>query len=73
MIISARQILAADALMFVLAGTFLGISLGIDIVLHSTSSVVVAVEDGAKFIGIACWMTFHVSAMARLIGERLAR
>ena len=68
--VSARQILAADAVLFVLAGGFLAASLGIDIIFHSTDSFVVALEDGAKFIGIACWMMFHVTAMARLMGAR---
>lgn len=49
------------------AGIFLAASLGLDVVLHSTDPVIVSLEDGAKFIGICCWLGFHVDAMFRMV------
>lgn len=70
-ILCVRQILASDVLLFVLAGGFLASSLAIDAFLHSTDSFVTVLEDGAKFFGIACWVAFHVSAMAKAITRQI--
>ena len=45
----------------------LGASVGLDVVLHSTDSMVTALEDGAKLIGIVAWAVFHIGAMATLL------
>ncbi len=69
---SIREILKADVVLFGLAGVFLLASLGVDVVLHSTNSTTVSIEDGAKFLGISCWMAFHVTAMMALVRRHLA-
>jgi len=64
-----RIILRADFALFITAGFFLAVSMGLDVVLHSTNSLIVSAEDGAKFIGIFCWLGFHASAMIMLLKE----
>jgi len=36
------------------------ISLGVDQFFHSLDSVIVIIEDSAKFFGLFCWFAFHV-------------
>ncbi|MBL4768026.1 MAG: hypothetical protein JKY94_09980 [Rhodobacteraceae bacterium] len=64
-----RFILLSDMVLFVAAGLFLATSMGLDVVLHSTDTRIVFLEDGTKFIGIFCWLGFHTSAMTKLLGE----
>lgn len=68
-----REIFQADSVIFGLAGTFLATSVGLDVVLHSTDSGIVSLEDGAKFIGIACWMAFHLTAMSSLLRRQFSK
>lgn len=62
-----RVIWRSDLFLFVSAGTFLALSMGLDVVLHSTDSNIVFAEDGAKFIGISCWLVYHFKTFVDLI------
>lgn len=55
-----RTLLSQDGGLLTLAMLLFGLSVGVDIVIHSTSSAVVAVEDGLKFVGVVSWMMFHI-------------
>ena len=67
-ILAAIRILQRKSLfLFFASGMFLAASMGLDIVWHSTDSLVVSLEDGAKFVGICCWLGAHISAMAELL------
>lgn len=66
-----RFIILSDIVLFVAAGLFLATSMGIDVVLHSTDSRIVFLEDGAKLFGIFCWLGFHANAMTKLLGENV--
>jgi len=58
----ARSIaFGTDGWIFFASGSALALSLGIDVVFHTVSPVFVYFEDGAKFLGIACWFLFHSS------------
>lgn len=55
-----RILLSEAGFLLVLAMGLFGLSVGVDVVVHSTSSAVVAIEDGLKFVGIVSWMMFHI-------------
>lgn len=67
-----RILVHGDFALFLLACGFLGASVLIDQTVHSDSWVRVALEDGAKLLGICCWSAFHLSLLYRLLRERLA-
>ncbi len=47
----------------------LALSIAVDTLFHSLVPAIVDLEDGAKFFGMFCWMSFHVTTAARyLIG-----
>ena len=69
----ALRILArGDLALFLLACGFLATSILIDLTVRSDSWVRVAVEDGAKFLGICCWSAFHLSLLFNLLREQPA-
>lgn len=63
---SLRLIWTVDKWLLLLACGALATSMGVDVVFHSLDPVLVYVEDSAKFFGIFCWASFHVTTMARL-------
>lgn len=64
-----RIVFQVDVILFFLAIGFLATSVMIDHFHHGLTSNAIFLEDGSKFIGICCWATFHVAAMARFLGE----
>lgn len=70
-LLNIRQILTRDLAMLAVAGAFLTVSLSLDVVVHSTDSLIVSLEDGAKFVGIVAWACFHADAMVRSVTGRL--
>lgn len=60
-----------DLVLFALSAIGLGGSLVIDLVLHSTDSMIVAMEDGLKFVGICCWFGFHALLMVEAVIEAM--
>jgi hypothetical protein len=58
-LLSWRQILAFRPALMALALALLGTSVLIDIFWHSERAVRVFLEDGAKFLGILAWTSFH--------------
>lgn len=71
-----RLILATPWGMLALAFVFLGASLAADLLvlplLSASESTGYLVEDGAKWLGIVCWFTYHLrTAVALLRGEIL--
>ena len=66
-----RQILLSSQGVFLaLAILMFGLSLGIDVLVHSIESMVVMAEDGLKFIGIASWLVFHVDLAQRSVSAQ---
>lgn len=66
-LVAWRRVMASDPLLFLAAGAALATSMAVDTIFHSLDAHLVYLEDGAKFIGIFCWTTFHVSTMARIL------
>lgn len=65
-----RRLLSSDGAFLLLAFVLLGGSLAVDVLLHSTRSLVVAAEDGLKFVGIYAWLAFHIDfAQRAVLGE----
>lgn len=64
-----RVVFHVDLVLFVLAIGFLAASVLIDHFHHGLTNNAIILEDGAKFIGICCWATFHAAAMARFLGD----
>ena len=65
-----RVLMHGDFALFLFACGCLGASVLIDQTVHSDSWVRVALEDGAKFLGICCWSGFHLSLLYNLLRER---
>lgn len=59
--------LKPDPVLFGASAICLAASVGLDVVLHSTNSLVVTAEDGFKFIGICAWFGFHANLMAAMV------
>lgn len=68
---SRREIFGSEYLILGVAGVFFAISIGIDVIANTHEPIFVYVEDGAKFIGIFCWMVFHVRAFTALALEQI--
>lgn len=62
-----REIVRHDVVLFVAAGGLLAVSILIDQVFHNDSVVRLLLEDGAKFLGICVWATFHIDAGLRML------
>lgn len=69
---SWRVILANDFWILIAGGGALAASIFIDMVFHSLASHFVLLEDGAKFFGIFCWMSFHTSTAMKYMASALA-
>lgn len=61
---SWRVIYSGEFWIFLIAGGAIAVSLFVDIVLHNEASIIVVIEDSAKFIGICCWAGFHIVTLA---------
>lgn len=55
-----RFILGQEFWILGLGGSALVVSIGVDTIFHSLVPALVYLEDGAKFFGIFCWMSFHL-------------
>ncbi len=66
---SWRTILRHDWLMLSVAGAALALSMIVDTVFHSLLPSLVYLEDSAKFFGICCWASFHISTMVSLLSQ----
>lgn len=64
-----RVVFQVDLVLFVFAIGFLAASVLIDHFHAGLTNHAIILEDGAKFIGICCWATFHAAAMARFLGD----
>lgn len=61
MALSWRRILAFNPVLFLLAGGFLAASLVVDLFGTTGSVMTIVWEDGAKFVGIAAWSSYHLA------------
>lgn len=68
-VFARRVVFQVDLVLFALAIGFLAGSVMIDHFHAGLSNQAIILEDGAKFIGICCWATFHAAAMARFLGD----
>ena len=62
---SWRILLKSDFSILAIGGAAFACSLGIDIVLHNPAWI--HLEDSAKFLGICCWGSFHVSTLLKML------
>jgi len=62
-LIGLKVIFSTEWWLLVLAALGVGLSLGLDVVLHSIDAGVVIAEDSAKFFGIFNWFLFHTIAL----------
>ncbi len=69
-LVSLRVILSAEIWILILAVLGMGLSLGIDQILHSIEDSVVVAEDSAKFFGIFAWFVFHVVTLCLIFTSR---
>ena len=65
--VQRRILLLRDGTFLLLAYLLFSGSLAIDILLHSTQSLIVAAEDSLKFVGIYAWLAFHVDHAQRAV------
>ncbi|MFK5978222.1 MAG: hypothetical protein QM488_04985 [Rhizobiaceae bacterium] len=64
---SWRVVLNSDFWLLLVGGSALVISLAVDTVFHSLNPMLVLLEDSAKFFGIVCWASFHITTLARIL------
>ena len=49
----------------------LATSLAVDTIFHSLEASLVLLEDSAKFFGIFCWTSFHVTTFAKILVAKI--
>ncbi|MCF6320792.1 MAG: hypothetical protein L3J32_03380 [Rhizobiaceae bacterium] len=64
---SWRVIVDNDYWLLVLGAGAFAASLAIDTILKSLDPILVELEDSAKFIGIFCWASFHITTLAKTL------
>ena len=64
---SWRIILTSDYVILFVGGAALVLSIAVDTVFHSLLPSLVSLEDSAKFFGICCWASFHITTIAGLM------
>ncbi len=64
---SWRVILSSEFWMLALAVLGVSISLGVDVILHSTASNIIIIEDSAKFFGLFLWFAFHATTLVMAV------
>ncbi|MCJ8323023.1 MAG: hypothetical protein MJK06_03950 [Hyphomicrobiales bacterium] len=64
---SWRIVLRADFWILFVGGLALAISLFVDIYFHSLIPSLIYLEDSAKFFGIVCWASFHITTLYSLL------
>lgn len=62
-----KLILKHDFWLLAMGASTLAISVLVDTVFHSLNPFLVLLEDSAKFFGIFCWASFHVTTFAKII------
>ena len=68
---SWRIILSADFWILGIGGLALVLSIFVDVVIHSAAKHVIYLEDSAKFFGIFCWASFHITTLADRVTQLL--
>ena len=68
-----RNIMQWDYWLLAMGAAALFASIVIDVVFHSLNPNMVLLEDSAKFFGIFCWMSFHVTTFAKILSGRSER
>ena len=64
-----KAILKYDFWILGMGAAALGTSIAVDTIFHSLNPTFVLLEDSAKFFGIFCWATFHVTTFAKVLSE----
>lgn len=64
---SWRAILTSDYWILAFGGLAFIASLFIDVYFSSLNPLLVSLEDSAKFLGIFCWASFHITTFSRAI------
>lgn len=70
---SWRTIMIMRPMLMASALALLGGSVAIDVLVNSDSAVRVFAEDGAKFLGILAWTSFHVTAALQIVEARMVK
>lgn len=60
---------AVSLVYFGVAGALLATSVLVDVATHDPAPWRILLEDGAKFLGIACWGAFHITAATTLVRQ----
>lgn len=63
------QILKHDFWLLAMGAYGLAVSVMVDVVFHSLNPTVVLLEDSAKFFGIFCWASFHITTFLALLSK----
>jgi len=72
-IASWRTIFRFDFWILAFGGFAFAASLFIDIYFSSLLPYLVYLEDSAKFIGIVCWTSFHITTLGRALGQNISQ
>jgi hypothetical protein len=70
---SWRVILASDFWILLIGGLALVVSILVDTVFHSLAPSLVYIEDSAKFFGIFCWASFHITTLFERVSSLAVR
>ena len=65
-----KYILKYDFWVLAMGAFALSISIAVDTIFHSLDSNLVLLEDSAKFFGIFCWTSFHVTTFTKILSEK---
>lgn len=69
-VLNVQQILKRDFWLLAMGATALAVSILVDVVFHSLNPMLVLLEDSAKFFGIFCWASFHITSFVELVREQ---
>lgn len=70
-LVNWRFILKYDFWILALGAGTLALSIVVDVIFHSLNPYLILLEDSAKFFGIFCWVSFHITTFAKLLSEAI--
>ncbi len=69
--LNLKNMLRSDFWILAMGASALALSVTVDVVFQSLNSNLVLLEDGAKFFGIFCWASFHITTFSKLVTNAL--
>lgn len=67
--VNLKNILRQDFWLLAMGAVALSLSVAVDTIFHSLASTMVLLEDSAKFFGIFCWASFHITTFSKLLHD----